>query len=137
MKILAVLILICSCQPGLKAQDTTKILVKDSTMVIDLDNGNDPEFPGGNIELEKFIHSKMIYPESDIEMRNQGTVYIQFVVNTDGSISDITVAKGVTPTIDAEAVRVFKLMPKWIPGTYGGKPVRTRMTVPVHFKMSW
>ncbi|HRR62720.1 MAG TPA: energy transducer TonB, partial [Paludibacteraceae bacterium] len=75
------------------------------------------------------------YPVIAQENGIQGRVICQFVVNTDGSIVDIQVVRGVHPSLDEEAVRVIKSMPKWVPGKQRGKPVRVRFTLPINFKL--
>ncbi len=94
-----------------------------------------PEFPGGIEQLYKFLGKEMIYPAAQKEMGIQGRVICQFVVNTDGSIVDAVVVRGVDPALDAEALRVIKLMPKWIPGEQSKKKVRVKYTLPVVFKI--
>ncbi|WP_336325119.1 M56 family metallopeptidase [Porphyromonas pogonae] len=95
-----------------------------------------PLFPGGTGEMYKFMANTMIYPETAIKANIQGKVIVRYIVNQDGSISDIEVARGVDPVLDAEAVRVIKAMPKWIPGKQNGKPVRVRYTMPVVFMLN-
>ncbi|MFK8039145.1 MAG: energy transducer TonB [Crocinitomicaceae bacterium] len=94
-----------------------------------------PEFPGGEIEMIKFIQENFEYPEIAREMGEQGTVYVQFVVNQDGSIIEEKVIKGVSSSIDKEALRVVKRMPKWKPGEQAGKPVRVRYTMPIKARL--
>ena len=82
-----------------------------------------------------FIQSNMVYPDSARVLNEQGVVYVQFIINTDGSISDATVIRGAGRFIDAEAIRLIKLMPNWIPGTQNGKAVRVRYTLPINFRL--
>ena len=90
-----------------------------------------PSFPGGDAELMKFLHDHIKYPVVAEENGIQGRVIAQFVVERDGSISDVKVIKSVDPSLDKEAVRVLKSMPKWIPGKQNGSAVRVKYTVPV------
>jgi protein TonB len=92
-------------------------------------------FPGGNNKAVVFIKENLKYPEDAANYGIQGRVIVKFVVEEDGSISDIKVVRGVHPSLDAEAVRVVKLMPKWQPAERGGKPVRSRFNFPVYFKL--
>jgi len=92
-------------------------------------------FPGGNNKAIAFIKENLKYPEDAANYGIQGRVIVKFVVEEDGSISDIEVVRGVYPSLDAEAVRVVKLMPKWQPAERGGKPVRSRFNFPVYFKL--
>lgn len=94
-----------------------------------------PTFPGGQTELMAYLGKNIKYPTIAQENGTQGRVIIQFVVERDGSISDVHVARGVDPYLDKEAVRVVKSMPKWLPGKQNGKAVRVKFTVPVMFRL--
>ena len=95
-----------------------------------------PEFPGGQQALFKYLSENVKYPVIAQENGIQGRVICQFVVNKDGSIVDVEVVRsGGDPSLDKEAGRVIKSMPKWKPGKKRGKPVRVKYTVPVNFKL--
>lgn len=94
-----------------------------------------PEFPGGMAELMKYLQKNTRYPKVCKEQGLQGRVIVQFVVNTDSTISDVKVVKPVNPHFDEEALRVVRAMPKWKPGTQRGKPVRVRFTLPITFRL--
>ena len=94
-----------------------------------------PEFPGGMAALMKFIAINLKYPEELQESAIQGRVLVSFVVDKDGSITDIEIVRGVDALLDAEAIRIVKLMPKWKPGIQQGKAVRVKYTVPVSFRL--
>lgn len=94
-----------------------------------------PEFPGGTDSLMRYIYTHLHYPPSALEKGIQGRVIISFMVNTDGSISDIEVVKGVEAALDAEAVRIIRSMPKWIPGKQNGKPVAMKHALPITFRL--
>lgn len=94
-----------------------------------------PTFPGGTQELMSYLGHNIKYPTIAQENGTQGRVIIQFVVERDGTITDVKVARGVDPYLDKEAVRVVKSMPKWIPGKQNGKAVRVKFTVPVMFRL--
>ena len=94
-----------------------------------------PEFPGGMAECMKFLSKNIKYPTISQENGVQGRVIVQFVVNTDGSIVEPVVVRGVDPYLDKEALRVINAMPKWSPGKQRGKPVRVKYTVPVTFRL--
>ncbi len=95
-----------------------------------------PEFPGGMQALMKYLQENIKYPRISRENNSQGRTYVQFVVNTDGSIQDVTVMKSSSDVyLDKEAVRVVEGMPKWSPGMQAGKPVRVRFTLPVLFRL--
>ncbi|MFV0290645.1 MAG: energy transducer TonB [Mangrovibacterium sp.] len=94
-----------------------------------------PEFPGGVNAMRAYLGKTVKYPTSALENGVQGTVYISFVVNQDGSIVDVKVLRGVDASLDKEAVRVVQSMPKWKPGKQGGKAVRVSYQVPISFKL--
>lgn len=94
-----------------------------------------PEFPGGMAALQKFIAQAIKYPVIAQENGIQGKVFVNFVVNTDGSVTDAKIARGVDPSLDKEALRVVMTLPKWKPGRQGGKPVRVSYTVPINFQL--
>ena len=94
-----------------------------------------PMFPGGMEEMMKFLQQNVKYPKEAYEQGKQGRVIVQFVVNTDGSISNDTIVRSVDPLLDAEALRVVRSMPNWTPGKQKGEPVRVRFTLPVTFRL--
>ena len=94
-----------------------------------------PEFPGGMPAMIEFLQTNMKYPEDAIKQKVGGRVMVMFVVETDGSLSNVRVAKKVFPSLDAEAVRVVKNMPKWKPGKEKGRAVRVNFTLPVVFNI--
>lgn len=93
-----------------------------------------PSFPGGNVQ--KWIAKNVKYPILAMENGIQGKVFIQFVIEKDGSITDVKVLRGVDSSLDKEAARVVKSMPKWKPGKQRGKPVRVSYTLPINFQLS-
>lgn len=95
-----------------------------------------PQFPGGQSSLISFLSHNVKYPKVCQENGIQGTVIIQFIVNKNGNISDVSVKKGVNPYLDTEAIRVIKSMPKWTPGRQKGKPVNVKYTLPINFRLS-
>ena len=95
-----------------------------------------PEFPGGQVELMKFINENLRYPVAAIENGIQGRVMVQFVVKKDGSVDDVTVLHGVDSALDQEAIRVCKTLPKFIPGKQNGQPVNVWFTLPIIFNLS-
>lgn len=94
-----------------------------------------PEYPGGMSEFMKFIAQNIKYPADALQGKVEGRVIARFVVCKDGSISDIEIMRSVSPSLDAEAVRVLKLMPKWKPGRQRGRAVPVKFTVPVTFRL--
>jgi protein TonB len=95
-----------------------------------------PEFPGGAEAMVKFIQRNLKYPKLAMRQGTEGKVFVSFVVNKDGSITDAEIAKGISADCDAEAKRVVMLMPPWKVGKQNGKPVRCKFILPVSFKLS-
>ncbi|NOQ74712.1 MAG: TonB family protein [Crocinitomix sp.] len=96
----------------------------------------DPEFPGGTDAMTKYIVEHVEYPDKAKELGEQGIVYVKFVVASDGSVTNVSIRKGVSATLDAEATRVISAMPNWIPGMQAGKAVAVNYTLPIHFRLS-
>ncbi|OCX51528.1 hypothetical protein BEL04_16010 [Mucilaginibacter sp. PPCGB 2223] len=95
-----------------------------------------PEFPGGEEELKKYLSRNLHYPEKDKANKVQGKVYARFVVEANGSISAVKILKTPSPAMGDEVKRLLKASPKWKPGTQNGKPVRVEFTVPVDFELT-
>lgn len=94
-----------------------------------------PQYPGGQIAMLKYLMENIKYPEQAMKEGIQGRVTVRFIVEKDGSISDVKPILSVHPLLNKEAVRVVESMPKWSPGKQNGKPVRVRFNVPVMFKL--
>ena len=94
-----------------------------------------PSYPGGNGALMQYLSSHIKYPVIAEENGIQGRVICTFVVERDGSITDVRIAKSVDPSLDKEAMRVVSSMPKWIPGKQNGSAVRVKYTLPVTFRL--
>lgn len=94
-----------------------------------------PSFPGGMGECMKWLAENVNYPSDAKEKGVEGKVILQFVVNKDGSISDIEIVKSVTTELDKEAIRTVEAMPKWVPGKQDGKAVNVKFTLPITFKL--
>ena len=94
-----------------------------------------PQFPGGAVEFMKWLTKNLKYPPSAQQRKVQGRVVAQFIVNKDGSISDLVLVEKVSPELDREALRVLRMMPKWTPGVMDAKPCRTKVCIPVVFKL--
>jgi protein TonB len=92
-----------------------------------------PEFPGGEMALRSYIANAIKYPVIAQENGIQGKVYVTFVVGKDGKVTNATIARGVDPSIDKEALRVVNTLPAWKPGKQRGKPVNVSYTVPINF----
>lgn len=94
-----------------------------------------PEFPGGELELRKFIANNIKYPVAAQEKGIQGRVYVTFVVDKNGEVANAKIARGVDPALDKEALRVVNSLPKWIPGKQRGQTVNVSYTVPINFAL--
>ncbi len=111
----------------------------------DINNGSEffsvvekmPEFPGGPMEMMRFMQKTITYPQAAKEAGASGKCFLKFVINSDGTISDIQVVKGVEkcPACDTEAIRVVKAMPKWSPGMQNGKAVNVFFNLPINFQL--
>lgn len=96
----------------------------------------DAMFNGGTVELIKWINDNVTYPQESIEIGDQGLVYLSFVVEQDGSISNIEIERGVSTALDREAKRLVRKMPKWKAGEAKGLPVRSRCRLPINFELN-
>jgi protein TonB len=96
-----------------------------------------PSFPGGEKAMFHYLKNNLNYPELEKEIGLQGLVTLFFIVNADGSISDVEVIKGVSPNIDAEAARVVSEMPDWIPGRQRDKNVSVFIKMPIRFSLAY
>ena len=126
---LLAVIMISFCPKNANAQDADKVY-----SFVSLENP--PTYPGGIVKFYEFLGTNIKYPADARENKIQGNVHISFTVETDGSITDIRVEKGVYPSIDDEAVRVLKLGKKWNPGMLDGKPVRVKYNIPIKFSLN-
>jgi protein TonB len=94
-----------------------------------------PSFPGGDVELFKFIYDNIKYPELAKENNIQGKVILRFCVTYKGTVDQVSIVRGVDPSLDEEAIRVIKMLPLWKPGKQGGKPVNVWYSVPISFQL--
>ena len=97
---------------------------------------NMPEFPGGDAGLRKYIQNNVKYPPIAKEYNITGKVYVSFIVDKSGSVTDVKIVRGVDKSLDAEAVRVVKSLPKYKPGKQRGKAVRVMFTIPINFTLN-
>lgn len=111
-----------------------QMMAPDTTKVYDVVEQM-PMFPGGTQALMQFLKDNVQYPPECEEICIQGRVILTFVVERDGSITQAKVVKSLDPRLDAEALRVVKAMPKWIPGRQGGVTVAVKYTIPVTFRL--
>ena len=129
----------CISQDSLSSQknssiiDSTKNSQDDIYTVVE----TTPQFPGGQDSLIEFLNTHIEYPKSAYENGKQGVVYISFVVEKNGTISNTKTIRGAyqAPELDEEALRVINLMPIWTPGFTNSKPVRVQYTIPIRFTL--
>ena len=94
-----------------------------------------PEFPGGTVEMTNFIKNAVVYPADALKKGIKGKVYVSFVVNKDGSVSNAKIVRSVDQLLDAEALRVVNTFPKWKPGRQSGQEVAVQYTIPINFAL--
>lgn len=94
-----------------------------------------PQFPGGATEFMKWLTRNLKYPAAVSQQKVQGKVVAEFIVNTDGSVTDVKIIKPLHPQCDNEVLRVLRMMPRWTAGTVDNKPCRTKVCIPVMFKI--
>lgn len=95
-----------------------------------------PEFPGGMQAFYQFVGKKIKYPSQARRMGIEGRVYVEFIVDKDGSVTNVRSVKGIGAGCDEEAVRVMKTVPKFKPGKQRGRPVKVKMVMPIYFKLA-
>jgi protein TonB len=95
-----------------------------------------PEYPGGDKALYAYLGREVRYPDIDIDARREGRVMVGFIIRADGSVTDVQVLQGISPTLDAEATRVVRKMIKWIPGRFNQRKVDVRYALPIVFKLA-
>ncbi|TDG36984.1 energy transducer TonB [Pedobacter changchengzhani] len=122
---------------GIKGADDGSIN-GDPEAIIDASGVDEfPSFIGGEKAFAKYIQRNLSYPEMAQEARTMGKVFISFVIERDGSVSNVTLVRGIGSGCDEEAIRVLKKSPFWKPGKNNGQPVRVRYTLPINFQMSF
>lgn len=94
-----------------------------------------PSYPGGEAAMQKFIRENLKYPEDAQRAGIQGRITTQFIVTAEGQIENIRIIRGISPSCDAEVVRVIKAMPKWIPGQENGKDVAVYYALPILYRL--
>lgn len=100
-----------------------------------IDVSDYPEFPGGEAAMYRFLADHYKIPRIDVEQGNQGTIFVQFVIDKEGIVKDATILRSVSATADAEAIKAVLKMPKWKPAQQGIKKVNVRFVLPIHVKL--
>jgi len=125
-------------KPGdnvVRVTDVSKIKLSDNPNAVYSAVEDNPEFPDGEAGFGKFLEKNIRYPDGDKKNKMEGKVYATFVVEKDGSLTDLRILRAPSPTLGDEVLRVMKLSPKWKPGTQNGQLVRVQYTVPVNFAL--
>ena len=118
--------------PGPVQEEEAEVQEQEIFQVVE----NAPAFPGGDMARMKFLQDNIKYPIMAKESGIQGTVYVTFVVERSGAVTDVKILRGIGGGCDEEALRVVKNMPKWEPGKQRGKPVRVQFNMPIKFTLS-
>jgi len=127
------LIVLFGCKLNKQAIDQTKSDQHQDEVLVVVDEM--PEYPGGIVALTNFMARTVKYPLEAQRKGIQGIVYVNFIVEKNGSVGSVKIAKGVDPDLDAEALRVVNLLPNWKPGKDKGKLVRVSFTAPIKFSL--
>lgn len=118
--------------PDFKPDSLPKIVTKEKLIEFP---DVEASFPGGFEEMTKYLQSNIQYPELSMDMGEQGKVYVSFIVDVKGNISNVKIDKSVSDLLDKEAKRVVRLMPNWTPGEKDGEKVKTLVSLPILFKI--
>lgn len=130
---LLTILLTIFCLGTANAQKPMKVKAKPETSQVST-KPHMPSFPGGKEALMQYFAENMKYPQDAYEQKIGGRVLVQFVIEKDGSISDVEIARSVFPSLDEEAIRLVKGMPRWNPGKQNDKAVRIKYVLPVTFQ---
>ena len=122
-------------QKKLAKSQSSKVNPEQPQEIVFMEVEQMPEFPGGQLELRKFIAGSVKYPVEAMKNRIQGKVFVSFIIGKDGSVKNVKIVRGADPLLDAEGIRVVKSMPKWIPGKQKGKEVNVQYTIPINFAL--
>jgi len=115
--------------PPAPEPDPTEVIDDTPFIVVE----DEPQFPGGEAARKEFLAKNINFPRAAKEVGIDGTVYLTFVIERDGSVTDVRILRGIGGGCDEEAVRVVKSMPNWIPGKQRGKPVRVQFNMSIKF----
>lgn len=127
--------LIC-CSLTVSAQDSVNVLIKDTTAVSAQIVITQPEFRGGFDAMYEYIMNNFEYPEEARKRSISGKLEVEFTVEKSGDITFVGILKGIDNAVDSELLRVLKNMPRWIPATRNGDPVRYKVSMPINLKVS-
>ena len=132
MKNTNLVILLFTLTFGSYQAQASNLVQKDTVYtIVDVE----PQFKGGEKKMAKFIQDKVVYPQKALDEKAQGVVYIQFIVEKDGAVSNIKIVKGANIALNEEAERIISEMPNWTPGLKNNEAVRTYFVLPINFKL--
>jgi len=134
--LLPLLLILASCLSSQLIEDDAEALRNDEKVHEMFDIEKPPQFPGGSTAMLDFLAANIKYPEEARQKKLEGVVAVIFIINKDGSVSDVQVVKEIGSGCGAEAKRVVEAMPNWAPGESKGQPVRCRYTLPVRYKLA-
>lgn len=134
--IIRILFFVCMSTSVFAQTDSTKnsTPAKENTDTKDLTHSM-PEFPGGEKALYKFIQTNLKYPNEARKAGIEGRVFVEFMVEKDGAVTNVKAVKSPHEVLSAEAVRVVSMLPAYKPGTQSGKPIRIKLTIPIQFDL--
>jgi len=146
MKILLVAIIVLSSFFSVSAQNKKVDTSKVKPVLVDEGIPNDQdtnrlyslveEMPKFHEDINKYLANHIQYPDTAEWQNTQGNVYLSFVIEKDGTVSNVRVIRGAASILNREAIRVISQMPKWTPGMQNGKPVRVQFNLPIHFRLT-
>lgn len=122
-------------QEGEKVDEAPPPVVESDEPVLFAAVEEKPTFPGGEAAFYKYLEKNMQYPEMEKEQGIKGKVWVDFLIDKNGEVADVKIARGVSPGLDKEALRVMKAMPAWSPGKQNGRPVKVKYTLPINFNL--
>ena len=136
LKIAALFVIAISFAAGAQQKPNAPVAKNPKNGNIYVSVQHSPKFAAGTKAFWKFLETNVKYPAADRENNIQGKVFVKFIVEPDGKLTDVTAVRGPSETLKTEAVRVMKMSPKWKPGIQGGKKVRTEYVVPINFTIT-
>lgn len=135
MKKISLLLIACAMMLPIAGLAQNKTESGDTQQQVFIAPEQQPQFPGGLVELSRFIKEHLQYPEAARECNIQGKVVLQFIVTKTGEVTDVTVLRSVDPLLDAEAVRICQMLPRFEPGKIDGRPINVRYALPINFTL--
>ena len=130
---IALMAICLGCAFPLKAQTDSVAVVDEEPVFVVVEQ--DPQYPGGYEAMYKFLASNIVYPKQAKENGVTGKVFVSFVIEKDGSVTNVKLVRDPGCGLGEEAVRVVKMMPRWKPGMQRGTPVRTQFMLPINFEL--